>query len=105
MSLRWFILDENGEAVGLTDVHTVMRWERVNGHKRLIAYDQIQGADVSTVLLSHAQLANALPFETLIYGGPHDGQTWKWADRKAAEAGHARVVSALETGTDLGGIS
>lgn len=97
MSVRWWILDDDGEAVGVTDVHVLFAWERTNSIKRLIGYDQITDACyVSTVLISAATRSNALPFETLVFGGEYDGHRWGWANRREAIEGHAAAVAVVK---------
>ena len=100
MSMRWYVLDEQGEAAAVTDVHTFFAWERVHGLERQIAYDFVEGTNVSTVLLAGATLPTTLPFETLLLGGRYDDRRWRWATRKEAEDGHRNIVAALVLGLD-----
>ena len=39
-------------------------------------------------------------FETMIFGGPHSDTQWRYHTWDEAAAGHARIVAALEAGTD-----
>lgn len=99
MSARWWILNEDGEAVGVTDMHAFFAWERAHSDKRLIGYDQITDhCHVSTVLLASATRSGALPFETLVFGGDFDGHRWRWAHRREAQTGHDAVVAAVANG-------
>lgn len=100
MSIRWYVLDEYGEATAVTDVHALFGWERRHGSERLIGYDCVAGVDVSTVLLASAMRPTSLPFETKVFGGQHDLKQWRWGSRKAAEDGHRGVVMALTLGLD-----
>lgn len=64
---------------------------------------QVGEADVSTVFLGidHSFGGKApLWFETMVFGGPHDQATFRYTTWAQAEAGHARVVAALEAGQE-----
>jgi hypothetical protein len=53
------------------------------------------GVEVSTVFLSlNHSFANGPPlvFETMVFGGPLDGQQDRYSTRADALAGHARMV-------------
>ena len=55
-------------------------------------------AKVSTVFLGLDHSHTGPPpilFETLIFGGQHDGLMWRYCTRKSAEKGHAKVVQWL----------
>ena len=59
------------------------------------------GVDVSTVFLGlDHQWSDGPPllFETLIFGGEHDGDMWRYSTWKQAEAGHDAVVAELVNG-------
>jgi hypothetical protein len=63
---------------------------------RIVAKVEIGDVTVSTVLLvmdhSFGELDPPLIFETMIFGGDHDGFTERYSTREEAEAGHARAV-------------
>ena len=56
-----------------------------------VALDRVGDAIVSTV--SYGGFT-----ETLIVGGPHDGATFGYHDRRDATRGHERIISALREG-------
>ncbi len=70
---------------------------------RVVAKTTVDGADVSTVLmfLDHAWADGAvgpLVYETMVFGGEHDGDCERYRTRTEAEAGHARIVASLAEG-------
>jgi hypothetical protein len=44
-----------------------------------------------------------LPLETLIFGGPYDGQMWRWPNEDAALAGHDQIVALAREGVGVEG--
>ena len=52
--------------------------------------------EVSTVFigLDHrfGEPGPPLLWETMIFGGPHDGETWRYSSREQAKDGHLRVI-------------
>lgn len=70
---------------------------------RTVAQTKTGEAFVSTVFLGldHSFGEGApLYFETMIFGGPEDQSQWRYTTWAQAEAGHARVVAALEAGIE-----
>lgn len=58
------------------------------------------GVEVSTVFLGldHRFVASSGPpilFETMIFGGPRDGEQQRYATWEEAEKGHAEVVASI----------
>jgi hypothetical protein len=89
-------------------LHTPEDWEAA--HR--IGRTEVGRYDVSTVFLSHDHRFHGdgppILFETMVFDHGGDESNWSgWADlyceryctRVEAEAGHARVVAALEAGT------
>lgn len=104
MRLGHYILNDRGEPEPCNDVR---RWARFfeDAEARRVALDYVgEGVEVSTVFLAldhnHAGHGPPILWETLVFGGPHDGQIWRYASRADAEAGHARIVAALVSGED-----
>jgi hypothetical protein len=58
--------------------------------------EHLPGIRVSTVFLGldHNYFRGPRPvlFETMVFGGPHDGSTWRYSTWDAAEVGHRRAV-------------
>ena len=89
-----YILDSNGNPVVENDVLAWGRWyESAN---RKLAKDVIGEVTVSTVFLSldhgHGDGPPVL-WETMIFGGEHDGYQERYTSREDAVAGHARAVA------------
>lgn len=61
---------------------------------RKIAYTKLKNCTVSTVFLAinHGFHGGDLWFETMIFGGPNDGEMWRYETYEQAEAGHAHAV-------------
>jgi hypothetical protein len=63
-----------------------------------IALAEIEHASVSTVWLGLDHSFGIEPikiFETLIFGGIHDEEMWRWSTETEALAGHSVVVAML----------
>ena len=87
--------DRNGKPI------SQMEWSRLmmdHEYKR-VALDKVGDADVSTVWLgldhNFSGTGPPLIFETMIFGGPHHDEQWRWSTLDEAIAGHASVVAAL----------
>ena len=68
---------------------------------RIVAQDQIGDAKVSTVFLGidHGWGDGApVLFETMVFGGPHDQETWRCCTWKQAEAQHEEACSLVRGG-------
>lgn len=72
---------------------------------RRVARTDIGDARVSTVflILDHARRTKDPPvlFETIVFGGPRDGQCARYHTREEALAGHDRIVGELVRATLL----
>jgi hypothetical protein len=66
--------------------------------RRVARTDISEGVDVSTVhlVLDH-QYGDGPPliFETMIFGGDHDQDCWRYSTEEQAQAGHDAVVAWL----------
>jgi hypothetical protein len=91
MSVK-YIIDEAGNPVAEPDL---LRWAAwLSGHY-IVAEDSIGAVNVSTVFLGIDRAVGEGPpplWETMIFGGPHDGYQERFASRDAALAGHAKAV-------------
>ena len=61
----------------------------------------IGDVEVSTVFLGLDHAHDDGPpvlYETMIFGGKHDNDMWRYHTREEAEAGHAKVVAAVQAG-------
>lgn len=63
---------------------------------RTVRKTDLGRVEVSTVIVG----LGALPFETLISGGDHDGERWKYHTYADAVNSHNRIVRLLRQGRD-----
>jgi hypothetical protein len=85
----------NKKVVPVDDLLTWAKWyETANRH---VADDLIGPVRVSTVFLGldHGFLGRQLWFETMIFGGEHDGWQDRYETWEQAEAGHRRALEML----------
>jgi hypothetical protein len=71
-------------------------WAQLFNDERHLGEDELDGVRVSTVYLGLDHSFGAGPpliFETMIFGGTLDGDTWRYATEAEARAGHARACS------------
>lgn len=89
----WYVLDDNNNAVKAPDMLTGARFME-NTERRRVGATEKNGVRVSTVFLGldHSWVpGQPLLFETMIFGGDHDGHqtrctTWAEAEQMHAEA-------------------
>lgn len=88
-----WIMDDDG-ATRLARTHE--EWRGAWNRNRRVGDTTIGDVRVSTVFLmiDHGYSDEGPPilFETLIFGGPHDQEMWRYATRAEALAGHAAAV-------------
>ena len=93
---KLYVLDADNHVLEVFDMVT---WDRfMEDERRQIGYTQITSAcDVSTVFLGidHRIYGKGPPvlFETMIFGGPLDGEQWRYASYDDAMTGHQMAVS------------
>ena len=104
---RYFVLDTDGEPLAVDDIELWAKWFEASGRARLVAQDKDERAGAPDVLISTVFLATDHSFgtgdpvlwETLVFGGPLDGEMTRYTSRSAAIAGHQamcrRVAAAL----------
>lgn len=94
-----YILDANGEPVPVSDVDNWGTWI-VGGGNRHVGRTLSGDVYVSTVFLGvdHRFGASGPPllFETMVFGGPLDGEQERYCTRAEAIAGHAAMVERVE---------
>jgi len=74
-------------------------WAQAFSLPRHVGHTQVGGVTVSTVWLGidHAYGGGPpLIFETMVFGGDHDEDVWRYATEDEARLGHASVVAMLE---------
>jgi hypothetical protein len=97
-----YILDDQHRAIEEPDLMTWVQW--FENDKRRVAWDEIDGVKVSTVFLGldHNFGANSVPilFETMVFGGPMDGEADRYATWDEAVAGHQAMVDRVMNARD-----
>lgn len=104
MNIR-YILDENGDPIPCEDLMTWARWFEENREKRRVAYDKIGTVVVSTVFLAlDYQFGEGEPilYETMVFGGPNDQDTYRAYTKEEALGHHAAAVLAVKTAVSHG---
>ena len=99
-----YVLDEQGEAVPCNDLMEWARWFE-NAEGRRVANDHVGDVRVSTVFLGlDHSFGGAVPilWETMIFGGEHDGYQERYSSRRDAVAGHARALALIATPPTVG---
>ena len=96
-----YLLDANGEPVRCDDL---LEWARAfETTNRLVALDRVGEVGISTVFLGlDYSFGEGLPvlWETMIFGGPHDGYQDRYTSRVEALAGHAKAVELVRSRDD-----
>jgi len=91
-----YILDDNNVPIK-TDLMTWAKYFKEAD--RVVAQTTIdKETEVSTVFLGmDHQFGDGPPllFETLVFGGEHDGDMWRYSTWEEAETGHKEVVERL----------
>lgn len=87
-----YTLDRNGDPQPCADLMVWARW--FEKAQRSVALNEKDGVKVSTVFLGldHRFGTRGAPllFETMVFGGPHDGEQDRYSTRAEALAGHER---------------
>lgn len=104
MPTDYMILTADHQVVP-TDLHTWASF--LDDHEaRVVGWTDIGDVHISTVFLGvdHSfGMGPPLWFETMVFRGPLDERQWRYTTWAEAEAGHARIVAAVESGTDPDG--
>jgi len=81
---------------------TFEQWAAADANpERQVGDDTIDGVVVSTVLLGiNHRFGNGPPliFETMIFGGEHNEEQWRYSTLAEAKAGHAAAVELVRSG-------
>jgi hypothetical protein len=95
----FWVLDDEHRPVPVDLMEWARRFEDVNS--RIVAKIELNGVIVSTVFLGcNHQYGDGPPllFETMIFGGPHDGYTWRYSSWDDAVVGHEMAVKKAKAG-------
>lgn len=101
MTEGYWILDDDRRPVKVADVLTWARWFEITANRN-VGDDEINGVHVSTKFLGiDHQFGDGPPllFETMIFGGEHDGFQKRCGSWIAAETIHAEACE-LVRGAD-----
>lgn len=96
--MKKYVLDSNGQPVEEKDIS---KWGRsFDKSNRIVKQDHVSEVLVSTVFLAidHNYSGKGPPvlWETMIFGGPHDGYCERYTSRKDAEEGHEKAVEMVK---------
>jgi hypothetical protein len=97
----WYILDDDHRAMPC-DENAGLVWLEEDPNRRRVTKTFVGRFLVSTVFLGFDHAWGDGPpqlFETMIFGrdNPLPDDQWRWATWDAAEAGHRRIVTLLES--------
>jgi len=90
-----YILDENHKAIPVGDLTTRVRWMQKKKINRVALTQVTPEISVSTVFLGLDHSFGGYPpllFETIVFGGPMDGEMDRYTTWDEAEAGHEAMV-------------
>ena len=95
-----YILDADDNPRRCTDLREWNSWMGDNPNRRIVAQRQLKTADitVSTVFLDidhnfmNRSRTGPILFETMIFGGRHDGETWRCSTIDRAREYHAAAL-------------
>ena len=90
-----YILNADGEPEVCHDVMVWGRWFELNDQQREVGHDIFGDVRVSTVFLGLDHSfghGRPLLFETMVFGGPHDGRQERYATRADAAVGHGQMI-------------
>ena len=103
MKPDYYIL-EGRTPIPVADVREWGRWLEGQKGKRHVADMTLpSGVRVSTVFLGLDHSFGDGPpmlFETLIFGGPSDGEMWRYSTWEEAETGHKVALALAEAGAE-----
>jgi hypothetical protein len=95
-----YILNDNGDPVACEDPLTWAKWfETAN---RRVVRDELPGGSVSTVFLGLDHAFGGGPpllWETMVFGGEHDGYCDRYSTLDDALEGHRKAVDLVNSGS------
>jgi len=99
MNSGFYYILRDGEPVECNDSAVWGEWFEKNLDDRRVALDDTGISTVSTVFLAinHRLPGEGPPllYETMVFGGPLDGEQWRYSTREEALKGHREVVERL----------
>lgn len=92
----WYVLDENNNPVPCSDLEQIEKFLG-NIKKRSLKKTQCGDVEVSTVFLSlnhnYSGYGEPVLWETMIFGGEHDGYQRRYTSKADALLGHEEAVA------------
>ena len=90
---KHYIEDENHNLKKVS----LLEWAKwFNNADRRVAFDQLLDCQISTVFLgfdhNYDPAGESLLYETMIFGGEHSQEMWRYSTREQALAGHENAV-------------
>ena len=99
--MKKYILDVHDQPVACEDVLRWGRWFEGADNQRIVAKTPFGDGEVSTVFLGLDHSFTGGPpvlWETMIFGGPHDGWQDRYTSRANALAGHTQHAVKIAMG-------
>ena len=92
----WYILDENDQPIPV-DCLVAAKWMEEHNQRRVVGHDSLpDGSLLSTAFLclDHGMGRSDGPvlYESLWFGGPHDGHQRRYKTKQEAIEGHASML-------------
>lgn len=94
--MKKYILNSDGDPVE-ADLLTWAQW--LENADRVVAFDKLDRADISTVFLGiDHRFGDGPPllYETMIFGGAHEGHQCRYSTRDEALLGHSEAVKMVK---------
>lgn len=94
--MSWYILDDNLNPVPEPDILKAARWFEDAKNRKVVVTEIDENCYLSTVFLSldHGYLSDRpILYESLWFGGPHDGEQRRYSTREEALEGHKEMLA------------
>lgn len=77
----------------------ILEWGKMmqNNEARRVAFNKIREIDISTVFigLDHAIYGSPMIYETMVFGGEMDQETYRYSTWEEAEQGHKEICKKI----------
>lgn len=96
--MNWYVLNKKHEIVKTDDMEIVDDFF-MSVDKCCVAKNIIGGVKISTVFSGIAHNSGEVPpvlFETMIFGGKHDNEQWRYTTWDLAVEGHKKAVELVK---------
>lgn len=89
-----FILNDDGTTTPISDIAHWAEWIENKNHR--VALTEIKDVTISTIFLGISLEEPPILFETMIFGGEHDGAACRYQTKKDALEGHKQAVALVK---------